>query len=191
MGVFLLIHLEKPIIKRLYDHDKWVQKHIDKLITKYKNYEGDQSALLKRNQTIKKDGHERSLKSAKSEESKSNASMRSMNSFKRTKTLLFSTDSLLNFENKNYNIKNILRSDLGEKFTSVALKIALIKKQEKIAATLVLEYNCRIERPYLKMGVAADMFQFLKFLWKTEQIYYSEGDQTASDMTFDVAVSQK
>ena len=122
---------------------------------------------------------------SKSEDSKSNLSLPSIQNFKYSKSKFFNADFLLGFEDKNYNIKKILKSEIGEKFTTTVLKIALIKRQETIACTCVLEYNWRIEKSYLKMGIAGNMFLFLKFLWKTDQIYLSENEDSSSDMNLE------
>lgn len=35
------------------------------------------------------------------------------------------------------------------------------------------------------MGIAGNMFLFLKFLWKTDQIYLSENEDSSSDMNLE------
>lgn len=129
LGAFLLIHLERPIIKRLYAHDSWVQRQIDKVIDSYVDYDGDQSKLLKRQESMAAN----KSNAGESDNKNSLHSLKSLKTLKRSQTKLLNPVSLLSFTDRKYNIKNILLSEMGQKFASMALKIALIKRQEKIA----------------------------------------------------------
>lgn len=186
LGAFMLIHLERPrTLKRLYDYDSWIRKQIDKILHQYSKYTGDQSKLLK---------HQASSivnNARKNETNKSHPSLRSMQSLKKGNVRVDDPEFLMGFQDKKYNIKNILRSQMGKKFASMALKIALIKRQEKICCALLLEYDCRIEKSYLKMGVTGDLYTFLQIMWKKDKIYYTEGDNSASEVNDDQSFVRK
>lgn len=111
MGFYLATHLEKPIVKFLYNEDDWLKETVQNVVEKFFNLNDEDKV------SVLEDDHSSPKKGKSIAEEEKNQSVLSLYTARKDK--YFDFTKLLDFSSSNkINIKTILRSKAGENLTT-------------------------------------------------------------------------